>query len=595
MADAFNYTKLPPNHFRLIKLTGFRDNGNLSCELQHVALESMPEYDAISYAWNNELPSVPISCCNRELLITPSLHEALCTFYKLGLSRLLWADAVCINQLDDLEKADQVALMGQFYSNAQCVLVWLGSAGLHTDLAMDSITNLNICLSGAPDSIVITEITMQSYGLPSAKDPIWKGAGDIFARPWFRRSWTLQEVVLANDVVFLCGTKTTKWRELSPLANNIIRVGLLPIANPSGDFDSKIRNGLDSMTQSINIREAHEEGKTYPLMDLCYYARVRETFEPLDRVYAVLGLVDEATRKEIVIDYSAKARRQYWTVYLNMVATLLVEDTHLFLLSIAASEHRPPGLPSWCPNLKSAHPRFRLARKFYQAGSAGQHATKDTPPAFRGVSSSNKTCINLHGINVDDVSQVASSNWLWEPNQYRDCSANNLKWIYECRNLAVAAHPEPKKVTEDLVATLVANMGWNPAAYAPDGIELQQSARNLIAYLEILRDSLNGCIQMTEIELTRAQRYFNAVHFACSGRRFFCTKQGRLGLGPSETTVGDKVYVFNGAPVPFLLRRKSSIEYHTLVGEAYVHGMMQGEGLERELNAETSGETIEVV
>jgi hypothetical protein len=40
--------------------------------------------------------------------------------------RLLGADAVCINQQDNDEKALQVPLMSRIYRQAQQVIVWLG-------------------------------------------------------------------------------------------------------------------------------------------------------------------------------------------------------------------------------------------------------------------------------------------------------------------------------------------------------------------------------------------------------------------------------------------------------------------------------------
>lgn len=41
-------------------------------------------------------------------------------------SGLVWIDALCINQTDIDERSAQVRLMPQIYSNASCVIVWLG-------------------------------------------------------------------------------------------------------------------------------------------------------------------------------------------------------------------------------------------------------------------------------------------------------------------------------------------------------------------------------------------------------------------------------------------------------------------------------------
>src|SRR5436305_4814257 len=49
----------------------------------------------------------------------------------------LWIDQVCINQKDTAEKAKQVVLMGDVYSNANKVVVWLGQAANGSDELID--------------------------------------------------------------------------------------------------------------------------------------------------------------------------------------------------------------------------------------------------------------------------------------------------------------------------------------------------------------------------------------------------------------------------------------------------------------------------
>ncbi len=63
------------------------------------------------------------------------------------------------------------------------------------------------------------------------------------------------------------------------------------------------------------------------------------------------------------------------------------------------------------------------------------------------------------------------------------------------------------------------------------------------------------------------------------GRRPFLMSCGHLGVGPSEVQSGDEVVVVRGADVPFVVRRKPSGGGHVLLGEAYVHGYMDGEAL----------------
>lgn len=87
------------------------------------------------------------------------------------------------------------------------------------------------------------------------------------------------------------------------------------------------------------------------------------------------------------------------------------------------------------------------------------------------------------------------------------------------------------------------------------------------------------------------------------GRRFFVTQQGYLGLGPQKMAVGDEVYVFNGSKVPFVLRgveraaaaeqpsgggNTSEFPRFRLVGDCYVHGIMDGEACEESTGVKAS-------
>ena len=53
-----------------------------------------------------------------------------------------------------------------------------------------------------------------------------------------------------------------------------------------------------------------------------------------------------------------------------------------------------------------------------------------------------------------------------------------------------------------------------------------------------------------------------------------------VGLAPSHVEIGDVICIFLGGLVPYILRREYD-EVYSLVGEAYVHGIMYGEYMNR--------------
>jgi hypothetical protein len=94
--SSFTYSDLPEGSIRLLNLDTIDPTGQLCCTLIEADQQKLPEYDAISYAWNDEQPTAPIICNGKRLLITPSLHEALRTLQSLQQPRPVWVDAICI-------------------------------------------------------------------------------------------------------------------------------------------------------------------------------------------------------------------------------------------------------------------------------------------------------------------------------------------------------------------------------------------------------------------------------------------------------------------------------------------------------------------
>ncbi|KAF2269172.1 heterokaryon incompatibility, partial [Lojkania enalia] len=135
-------------------------------------------YEALSYTWGGQGLTEPIFCNGKSLLITKNLHSALLKLRLRQESRLLWVDAICINQLDLNEKNKQIPLMMDIYKLAARVIVWLGSEADDSSLALTSMQFLDTTL-------------LRVYESQSA----------VFGRPWFRRSWIRQEIIMAKDIV----------------------------------------------------------------------------------------------------------------------------------------------------------------------------------------------------------------------------------------------------------------------------------------------------------------------------------------------------------------------------------------------------------
>lgn len=96
------------------------------CRLRHTAFGNRPEYEALSYMWGDSPARKRITIDGSPFDVTPNLLDALRYLRHENNERVLWVDAICINQADDREKSSQIRIMAYIYMRAQVVLVWLG-------------------------------------------------------------------------------------------------------------------------------------------------------------------------------------------------------------------------------------------------------------------------------------------------------------------------------------------------------------------------------------------------------------------------------------------------------------------------------------
>ena len=113
---------------RLLHLARGLQTDPIACHLETVSLVDNPSYQAVSYAWGSTADPVTISLGSEPFKITRGLHAALLRFRLPDRTRVIWVDAVCINQHDIAERSSQVALMPCIYAWAKNVLIWLGDS-----------------------------------------------------------------------------------------------------------------------------------------------------------------------------------------------------------------------------------------------------------------------------------------------------------------------------------------------------------------------------------------------------------------------------------------------------------------------------------
>ena len=133
---------------------------------------------------------------------TPSLNGAV-----MQKKTHIWIDAICINQYNLDEQIAPVAMMENIYKGAQLVICWLGKEDRYTGPALHLINHL-------------ARIPKEQYNLhrslgsarPGTSQKDWEALVAFFRRPYFRRAWIVQELILAPCVIVFCGSYEISWK-----------------------------------------------------------------------------------------------------------------------------------------------------------------------------------------------------------------------------------------------------------------------------------------------------------------------------------------------------------------------------------------------
>src|SRR5271156_3851211 len=99
----------------------------ISIETVPFGQNNWPQYEALSYTWGSSDDRVPLSIGalrNESLDITQNLATALPYLRLRDRPRVLWIDAICIDQKSLTERSHQVKRMGDIFQKVERVIVW---------------------------------------------------------------------------------------------------------------------------------------------------------------------------------------------------------------------------------------------------------------------------------------------------------------------------------------------------------------------------------------------------------------------------------------------------------------------------------------
>ena len=191
----------------------------IRCSIKHVKLSESPVYEALSYMWGPKGDSKPICLEANIRYVRENLWTALYYLRLKGEVRVLWIDAICINQNDIRERNYQVTQMGRIYSNGSRAVVWLGESNQDSTLAFSVLSNTG------EDSDWASFSENSILGPPATEKGVLKldAIRSICYREYWTRLWIIQEVLLSTDILICCGDKSLPWGGLSSFFAQLIK------------------------------------------------------------------------------------------------------------------------------------------------------------------------------------------------------------------------------------------------------------------------------------------------------------------------------------------------------------------------------------
>ncbi|KAJ6447012.1 NADH-ubiquinone oxidoreductase 9.5 kDa subunit [Purpureocillium lavendulum] len=417
---------------------------------------------------------------SRELRVYRPLELALLYLSEDLPRRPLFIDQVSMDQRNPAEKGVQVPLMHVIYARCARTLVWLGPETRASDRFFDFVTRellpggdavlgriLGPRVSSAMrvfDAVVSQRVVAYREGAGPRDDDeedneenrLFRedrdamldlvlrygevlprdGMADVLARPWYNRLWTIQEAALAPLVVFVCGRRTlcfdcmravlfyfnvanTHWvggdkaRRPAELRE---RAALLDLGSGMGRIwqerkavhQLRRRKGLYDVLLRYNL-VGEDGGGVIPVK---IGAKLSE-----DRVFALLGLVDEADPLvgRVRVRYGDDGVAVASQVYTEVAGLLLEESVDALLF--AQTPRTTPGLPSWVPDwamdLRLPVGYSRVTEPVYAA--SGKDAAARAPHFVVDEAAGRLT---IRGVAIDKVVRVGTRVYRVEPEKH---------------------------------------------------------------------------------------------------------------------------------------------------------------------------------
>lgn len=565
---------------RLLALKPGSSDSPLECSLFTTALDVAPDYECLSYTWGDSESHEQdvIKVGRRVVPVTPNLRHAL---HRLRPStgpgeRIMWIDALCIDQQNVEEKGFQVALMSDIYSGSAHTVAWLGEEVEEEDAKMAGRVGGNgeklvdagfqllwHCAADEHPKDFTPRFSIMDGSSMATESFKYAVAGieAILERGWWNRVWTTQEAVLPKSITIKCGSLELPLETLD-LAYDLLMKHIRSCCKDTYDDVQSLMRAFDHFIELKFCKLIHEGAtlSTGGFTGLKLALAKREAKDKRDKIFGFYGLLDRQ-QWPLEPDYIWPLSRICREVTFEQIARGAWE-----ILTVDFDFMSPLRLPSWAVDFG----RVFLAEEFRRQSNATLTYTKHLHrnKAKVSVRRHSENVISLTGRRVGVV-QLAKSEF-----SRGEVAAVLARDTY-------APTGEPAALV--LVRAALQDCTHRPSADGTTSLR-RTNAADRDEMLRTLRESGDEPAEA-------AYRLYVAARHLKDPRESrmtsFVTVEGHLGLSQTWVCEGDVAYLFDGFGFAAILRPARATEEeaaltggrpcYRMVGMGSVYGFLDGE------------------
>jgi hypothetical protein len=594
---AYQYSSLStPTSIRLLVVSGSHDAP--SYEIEEADLTKKPRFEALSYTWNDYDNEEPESIEGRAntyasiaiagagfLKITLHLVDILHHIHGLLVqpesSGRIWIDQIAVNQSDLDERSHQVSLMQQVYGQAERTLMWIGMSTEHTPVLLDLIENVRDLplLEWGIDMLKRLErrllaIFRQEGELHGSysKAQYTRALDWVLARPYFKRAWIVQEIVLSKQPTVVL--------EMTPSDFHILHHTIFLVRYSA---DANIRDIYPLITNPIGVnrfisidaaRRWLQGDPTQKVMygdflDVLFWlSSSREASDPKDSIYAFLSLQKDNSGLYQTVDYRLSTAQAYRRFCVNIASQT---GSLAFLGFVRGSTDT--GIPSWAIDWRMDVSSAKDKWQGYRIGDTKQYpyaAAKERLYQAAGIQQKGDMRLVIRGRIIDRVQSVSGVT-------REKIAVSGLENILLAEEMSSIKNAMPtvdvdtpttlKTVKERVFITIL-------------GLDMGQeyATEELLSGYERYIDT--GIIDPVGEKIY--QKRFSHTDLRIMHKRLFLGRRQLFGLGPKAILPGDCICIVHGSTVPLILRRGENAMEYTVVGQCYYESWMYGEHIDWE-------------